>query len=146
MKWMQALALAVFACACLAGCETPAADGALPPPTPAGVRLHIRAAQSGLTVPVKVGQQFAIELVGIPTAGYIWTVLEAPAFLTSAGEARGPTIAAQKRPGYAGGNHWEVFMYTAQRPGSGTVKLVQRRPWETDKPPSDTFNVTIAAN
>lgn len=149
MRRLQALALALVAGACLAACETtPSASkgGALAPPTPNTVRLHIRAPQGGLTIPVKVGQPFAIELVGIPTAGYVWSVLEAPAFLAASGEARGPTIAAQRQPGYAGGNHWEVFMYTAQRRGSGTLKLEQRQPWDKTQPPADTFSVIIAAD
>lgn len=146
MRRLQALALALVAGAFLTACETSSGGEALAPPTPGAVRMHIRAPQSGLTVPVKVGEPFAIELIGIPTAGYVWSVLEAPPFLVSGGMAGGPTIAAQRQPGYAGGNHWEIFMYTAQRAGSGTVKLEQRRPWEKDQPPTDTFSVTIAAN
>jgi hypothetical protein len=68
-----------------------------------------------------------------------------PAFLTRAGEAGGPTIAAQNEPGYAGGRHWEVLMFVATAPGEGELVLEQKRPWETGQAPADVFRVTIVA-
>jgi inhibitor of cysteine peptidase len=149
MKRLRALGL-LLACMVMASCASSGGSGGggggLAPPTPEDVRLHIRAPQAGLTIPVRVGQTVAVELVGVPTAGYLWSVVERPAFLALGGQASGPTIAAQREPGYAGGNHWEVFLFTADRAGSGVLKLEQRRPWERDTPPSNTFSVTIAAN
>ena len=57
-------------------------NGAVAAPTPDDVAVRITAAQNGQTVNVAVGQRFAIELVGVPTAGYVWTPTQAPAFLT----------------------------------------------------------------
>ena len=122
------------------------ANGALPAPTPSDVVVRINAAQDGQTVQVAVNQRFAVELVGIPTAGYVWEPSEMPAFVTRAGDASGPTIAAQNQPGYAGGQHWEVLMFAATQAGSGELVLVQRRPWETNEPPAHTFRVTIVAH
>ena len=96
-------------------------NGALPAPTPSDVTIRINAAQDGQTVQVGVNQRFAVELVGVPTAGYIWAPSQMPAFLTRAGDATGPTIAAQNQPGYAGGSHWEVLMFAATGPGSGEL-------------------------
>jgi predicted secreted protein len=127
----------------------PAADssnGALPAPTPSDVTIRINAAQDGQTVQVSVNQRFAVELVGIPTAGYQWAPAQMPAFLTRAGDATGPTIAAQNQPGYAGGSHWEVLMFAATGPGTGELVLEQRRPWETNEPPAHTFRVTVVAH
>ena len=127
---------------------TPAANsnnGALPAPTPSDVAIRINAAQDGQSVQVAINQRFAVELVGVPTAGYQWAPAQMPAFLTRAGEAGGPTIAAQNQPGYAGGSHWEVLMFAATSPGSGVLVLEQRRPWETTEPPMHTFRVTIVA-
>ncbi|MBS0385437.1 MAG: protease inhibitor I42 family protein [Proteobacteria bacterium] len=120
-------------------------NGALPAPTPSDVAIRINAAQDGQTVQVGVNQRFAVELVGIPTAGYVWQPAQMPAFLTRAGDASGPTIAAQNQPGYAGGNHWEVLMFAATGPGTGELVLEQRRPWETNEPPAHVFRVTIVA-
>lgn len=115
------------------------------PPTPGGVTTHIRAEQNGQTVNVAVGQRFAVELVGVPTAGYMWTTTQKPAFITASGEATGNTTQAQSQPGFVGGNHWEVSVFTATAAGSGDLVLEQRRPWETTEPASQTFRVTIVA-
>jgi predicted secreted protein len=96
-------------------------------------------------VRVGVNQRFAIELVGVPTAGYQWAPAQMPPFVTRAGDATGPTIAAQNQPGYAGGNHWEVALFAATGPGVGDIVMEQRRPWETNTPPAHTFRVTIVA-
>jgi predicted secreted protein len=147
---------ALFVCAfALAAC-TPAQEakeeatvttesGALPAPTPEDVVVRITAAQNGQTVNVAVGQRFAIELVGVPTAGYVWAPAQVPAFLTRAGEATGNMLQEQSEPGYAGGNHWEVTMFSATAAGTGEIVMEQRRPWETTEPASDTFRVTIVA-
>ena len=146
----------LFALALLAACtpQTPSDqpappvsnNGALPAPTPSDVTIRINAAQDGQTVQVGVNQRFAVELVGIPTAGYIWAPAQMPAFLTRAGDASGPTITAQNQPGYAGGSHWEVLMFAATGPGTGELVIEQRRPWETNEPPAHTFRVTIVAH
>lgn len=139
------LALALIACA---PTETPKQEGGqsmLPAPTPENVATRITAEQNGQTVEVAVGQRFAVELVGVPTAGYIWQPAQVPAFLTRAGEAGGNTVPEQSQPGYAGGNHWEVLMFSATEAGTGELVLEQRRPWESDEPASDTFRVNIVA-
>ncbi len=140
------LALAACAPAQEAKQETPMAqNGGLAAPTPEEVTLRINAAQNGQRVEVAVNQRFAVELVGVPTAGYVWAPAQAPAFLTRAGEATGNTSEAQNQPGFTGGSHWEVLMFAATAPGEGELVLEQRRPWETNEPPNDTFRVTIVA-
>lgn len=149
---MAACALALAACTPTATTETQGGGGAgvsqnqgLAPPTPAEVATHIRAEQNGQTVTVAVGQRFAVELVGVPTAGYVWAATQTPSFLSAAGETTGDTTQAQSQPGFAGGNHWEVLMFTATAAGSGELVLEQRRPWETGQPAAQTFRVTIVA-
>ena len=147
---MGLLALALAACA-PAQEKTSAQEAAreanvsqgLPAPTPEDVTLRLTAADAGRSIPVRVGQRFAVELVGVPTAGYLWAPASLPAFLTRAGEAGGPTSPSQLQPGFAGGNHWEVLMFVATAPGTGALTLEQRRPWESDEPPAATFTVTI---
>jgi inhibitor of cysteine peptidase len=147
---MRRVLIALFAAACAPTTEAPVAapvanNGALPAPTPSDVTVRINEAQDGQAVEVAVGQRFAVELVGVPTAGYVWEVAQTPDFVTRAGEASGNTVAAQNQPGYAGGNHWEVTMFAATAPGSGELVMEQRRPWESNEPPSRTFRVTIVA-
>ncbi len=146
---ISAIVLAVAACAptedASTGGDTADASGALPAPTPEDITVRVTAEQDGQRIEVGVNERFAVELVGVPTAGYAWTPAQMPAFLARAGEASGNTSAAQNQPGFAGGNHWEVLMFTATAAGEGELVLEQRRPWETEEPPVDTFRVTIVA-
>jgi predicted secreted protein len=145
---MRAIMLVLALAACAPTGEAPKQSGEqqmLPAPTPDDVAVRITAGQNGQTVDVGVGQRFAVELVGVPTAGYVWQPAQVPAFITRAGEASGNTIAEQSQPGYAGGNHWEVLMFSATAAGTGELMLEQRRPWETDQPAAATFRVTITA-
>jgi len=144
---MMRLAAMAVAAALLAACPatTEKADTMLPAPTPEEVSVRIGADRNGQTVEVQVGQRFAVELVGVPTAGYVWAPTQLPAFVQRAGEASGDTVPEQSEPGYAGGNHWEVLMFVATAAGTGDLVLEQRRPWETDQPPADTFRVTVTA-
>jgi inhibitor of cysteine peptidase len=143
-----ALLAVIVLAACAPTEEAPPADqsqAALPAPTPGDVEVRITVAQDGQSVEVPLNQRFAVELVGVPTAGYVWAPAHMPGFLTRAGEAGGPTIAAQNQPGYTGGNHWEVLMFVATTAGEGELVLEQRRPWETGQPPANVFRVTIVA-
>ncbi|MEZ5956679.1 MAG: protease inhibitor I42 family protein [Hyphomonadaceae bacterium] len=115
-------------------------------PTPSDVTTRITAEHNGQTVNVDVGRRFAIELVGVPTAGYVWEPSQMPPFITRAGEVSGNTTQAQNQPGFTGGNHWEVTMFTATAAGTGEIVMEQRRPWETNEPPSQTFRVTVVAH
>jgi predicted secreted protein len=145
---MRALVLVLALAAC-APTETPkeeaAGQQAVPAPTPEDVAVRITAEQNGQTVEVGVNQRFAVELVGVPTAGYVWQPAQVPAFITRAGEASGNTTAAQSQPGFTGGNHWEVLMFSATAAGAGELVIEQRRPWETTEPASQTFRVNIVA-
>jgi inhibitor of cysteine peptidase len=137
--------VALAACTPTDAPEQEESQSMVPAPTPDDVAVRIIAEQNGQTVEVGVNQRFAIELVGVPTAGYVWQPAQIPDFITRAGEASGNTVPEQNEPGYAGGNHWEVLMFSATGPGSGEVVIEQRRPWESDEPPADTFRVTIVA-
>ena len=145
---MRAIMLVLALAACAPTGEAPKQSGEqqmLPAPTPDDVAVRITAGQNGQTVDVGVGQRFAVELVGVPTAGYVWQPAQVPDFITRAGEASGNTIAEQTQPGYTGGNHWEVLMFSATAAGTGELVLEQRRPWETDQPAPATFRVNIVA-
>lgn len=119
--------------------------GAIKPPTPADVALRIGAGQKGGTFSLKVGQKLAVELIGVPSAGYVWDAAETPPFLDEIGGFSGPTSTDQLQEGYAGGNHWEVLVYRAHAAGTGVLKLAERRPFETEEPPRDEFSATIVA-
>lgn len=148
---MRRFVLALAALAALGACAPSPQPGDNPasqlvrPPTPSDVAIRITAGQNGQRVEVPLNQRFAVELIGVPTAGYVWAPAQMPAFLTRAGEATGNTRPEQSMPGFTGGNHWEVLMFAATAPGEGELVLEQRRPWETDQPPVGVFRVTIVA-
>jgi inhibitor of cysteine peptidase len=137
--------LLLMSCASQSEGPTPKANGAIAAPTAKDDVVHVTSADAGKVVTVKVGQTLAVELVGIPTAGYLWAPVSTPAFLAQSGERSGPTSEAQKQPGFAGGRHWEVTLFTATGAGQGELKFEQRRPWEKDEPPTKVFAVTIEA-
>jgi len=137
--------------ALLAACASPASpvpaksNSSLAAPTPAGVALVVKSDSDGQNVTAKVGTTIAVELVGVPTAGYMWAPVETPTFLEAAGEYGGPTSKAQLEPGFAGGNHWEAFLFKVTEAGEGVLRFEQRRPWESDEPAADEFSVYLFA-
>lgn len=100
--------------------------------------------KKGGAVTLKTGETLRIELQSIPTAGYVWTLLEAPDFMSLAGEGGRPTDPAnQNLPGFTGGNHYLSFDFVAKTAGTGKFKLAEGRPWESDEPPTDTYELTV---
>lgn len=152
MRSLLIIAMVALAAACAPKSTEPdvtppaSHSQAVPAPTPAGVTVQITAADAGKTITVPVGSSFAVQLVGVPTAGYAWDVVEKPAFLSDAKESGGNTTTAQSQPGFVGGNHWEVFAFEARAAGQGVLKLEQRRPWEPKtEAANNSFSVTIKA-
>lgn len=149
MKAILIACAAAALAACAAGGEKADATrqfSSLAAPTPEGVALVVKETSDGQNVTAKVGTKIAVELVGVPTAGYMWAIAEKPAFLEAAGEYGGPTSEAQLQEGFAGGNHWEAFLFNVTAAGEGVLRFEQRRPWEGDEePPTDEFSVYLFA-
>lgn len=109
----------------------------------AGV-VYAGADKKGATVTMKTGETLRIELESVPTAGYVWAVDEQPAFMKQVAEGGRPTDPAhQNLPGFTGGNHYISFDFQPVQTGTGTFKLHEGRPWETDEPPEDTYELTV---
>lgn len=109
----------------------------------AGV-VYAGADKKGAAVTMKIGETLRIELESVPTAGYVWAIAEAPAFMKQVAEGGRPTDPAhQNLPGFTGGNHYISFDFQSVEPGTGTFKLHEGRPWETDEPPEDTYELTV---
>jgi predicted secreted protein len=109
----------------------------LPAPKVDGVVRDLTEADAGASVEMKVGEKISISLVGVPTAGYLWSAASPPAFISVSDGPGGATSSAQMLPGFAGGNHWEVLVIEAVAAGEGEITLVQKRPWEDTPDPSD---------
>jgi predicted secreted protein len=141
----QVLALAVLVAGCVSEPRTQdLLDGKLAPPSRDEIALKLMEKDNGTEVSVSVGSTFSISLVGVPTAGYVWTVIDSPSFIQAEDAMTGPTIVEQTEPMFTGGNHWEVQTFRVLEVGQGQVKLVQKRAWEEEF--VDSFEVSIVAN
>ena len=126
-----------------AGPEKGAENSAIPAPEAANVALALTVDDDGGAFSLAVGERLSVSLIGVPTAGYLWEEAETPATLRAVSLLGGPTTMAQLEPGFTGGHHWEVLVFEAIAPGEGVLVLEQRRSWEDDTPPADTWSATI---
>lgn len=109
--------------------------------------VYFSGGSDGTGTMLQRGATLRIELSTVPTAGYIWQVVSAPPFLELTGEGTRPTDpAAQDMPGFTGGNHYMSFDFYARSEGTGDIVLEERRPWEDDQPPSDTYTLTVSVS
>lgn len=108
--------------------------------------IYAGADSKGAALTLPAGEILRIELVTVPTAGYVWQIVEKPDFLELVGEnTRGTDPAYQNYPGFTGGNHFMSFDLVARSAGTGTIRLTEGRPWETDEPAMDTYELTVTA-
>jgi len=122
----------------------PQADHPLAPAQAPAVVLDLKKDDAGKTFTLQKGQRFSVSLVGVPTAGYLWSAPHPPAFLKQLGdEAVSPTHSDQLKPGFTGGTHWEVTVFEAAGAGKGELRFEQRRPWEKTEPPAATWSAII---
>lgn len=101
----------------------------------------ITEANSGLRVPLRIGQEVVLNLKSNPSTGYRWvqTDTEQPALVMLDKPAYMPSISL---PGASGVESWK---FRAVRRGAQTLKLEYRRPWEKNAPPANTIvlHVTV---
>lgn len=106
--------------------------------------IYAGADKNGGSVSLPAGEVLRVELLTVPTAGYVWQIVEKPDFLNLAAENTRPTDPAyQNLPGFTGGNHFMSFDLEARSEGTGIVRLMEGRPWETDEPPEGTYELTV---
>ncbi len=144
---MRAIVGVLFAVA-VAACDAPAPDPVTAESGADVTGATLGEAMNGAAVTVEVGGRFTLALQSIPTAGYVWQVIEQPEGLALVGEATRPTDPArQNQPGFTGGNHWMDFTFEAQAPFTGALRLVEARPWELEngQPPDDEFTLVVTA-
>ncbi|MFN4183738.1 MAG: protease inhibitor I42 family protein [Hyphomonas sp.] len=109
----------------------------------AGV-VYAGADEKGGEISLPAGEILRIELETVPTAGYVWQIVEKPDFLELTGEnTRATNPAMQSLPGFTGGNHYMSFDLKASATGTGIVKMTESRPWETEEAPESTFEMTV---
>lgn len=105
--------------------------------------LAVTSVDNGKSVAVKTGQAVVVSLRGNPTTGYSWALAGID----------GKSVALDGKIEYQEDPHLDARvgvpgMFEARfktlEPGSSTVRLEYRRPWEKNQKPAKTFQVTLA--
>lgn len=105
----------------------------------AAATITVGPAANGTTIRLHAADTLVVRLPGNPTTGYRWSASRVPQALRLRTSTYVPAL--PKRLGQGG---TFVFRF-AVRPGSGTLRLIYRRPWETNKAPLRTFSLTVQA-
>jgi len=102
--------------------------------------LNVDDSYSGKQVELSVGQTLVVTLASNVTTGYSWSLTE-----NSDGTVLNKTgneyISPQTTLIGAGGK--EEWTFKALKKGNSTISMVYSRPWETDTPPAQTFDLTV---
>ena len=106
----------------------------LPDPTP----TQLAESDNGGSVTLESPEGVTVSLPSNPSTGYSWQVAETGP-LTQVGEA---TYTAPDTA-LAGAGGVETFRFASETPGSGTLTLEYRRPWETDVPAEKTWTAKV---
>jgi inhibitor of cysteine peptidase len=103
-------------------------------------RVQVDPSHNGTTVQLVRGSLLDIELPSNRTTGYDWYLgASLPSQLTTASDSYETT----GEPGVVGAGGTHVFTYHAAETGTGTLKFVYVRPWETGVAPAKTFVLTV---
>jgi inhibitor of cysteine peptidase len=96
---------------------------------------------NGKTITVKKGAVLSITLSSNPTTGYEWSIKEMPENILQGGVEE--YVQDKSEKGMVGTGGKEIFKFTAQKKGSGTLTLVYERKWEGELPDSKKFSIKI---
>ncbi len=113
-----------------------------PPDVPPQLKLDNPV--DGTKVALARGQQLAVRLPVTSGTGFGWTYEQTgDEVLFPSGET--PTLQMGGADGMPGAGGILQFTFRATRTGSGTLKLLYRRPWETNAPLAKTITLEITA-
>jgi len=96
---------------------------------------------NGKQIELEEGQTLAITVESNPSTGYSWARQDDPPddVLVLVGE---PEYRAKST--LPGGGGTETLRFRAERPGTTTLELIYRRPWEEDADPAATYTLTVS--
>jgi predicted secreted protein len=90
---------------------------------------------------LKIGETYTLSLPGLGTAGYRWSYeIEGNASLIDVSKIE----AELQQPLPIGSSRDEVFVLRALTVGILSIRFIQSRPWEKDRPPHMQYVVCIA--
>ena len=96
---------------------------------------------NGKQIELEQGQTLAITVESNPTTGYSWAQQEGEPddILVMLGEPE-----YKSKSALIGGGGTETLRFRAERPGTTTLQLIYRRPWEEDAQPAATYTLTVS--
>ena len=113
----------------LSGCQNPFVKGP----------VKLTETDAGSTVEMNVGDMLEVMLEGNPTTGYDWEMASGDAAVLE--QLGASTYKADSDLMGSGGQ--VTLRFEAVAAGQTTLQLVYHRPWETDEPPAQTFEVSV---
>lgn len=117
----------------------PAAPGVMSPPAP----VTVHGLDNGKPITLVKGQTLLVTLPSNPTTGYSWAVTSIDASILQQQGDPQYTAPANAMPG-AGGT--QTFTFIAAAPGTTTLTLGYRRPFEANTPPVEVFSAAVTVN
>lgn len=95
----------------------------------------------GKTIEVPVSSEFRVELLGIPTTGFLWHIAALDQeYLVLLGQDRKPQDSAERKEGAAA---ITIFRLKAVKAGKTELKAAYYRPWEGGDKSLDRLEVTL---
>ncbi len=105
--------------------------------------VQLDASSNGGQKELALGQTVVVALDSNPTTGYSWVVSSVDQnILRQDGDSSYQS--SNSNPGVMGAGGVQSFRFEAANPGTTTLTLVYRRPWETSVAPIKTFTVQVA--
>jgi predicted secreted protein len=112
------------------------AAAAVSPAFAADKALDFKKDDHNKDVKVALRSVFTVQLPVQMGTGGSWAVASLPDILVKRSDR-------VKGGGTPGGTETQVFRFKATKKGSGKLSLALARPWESGKPPQDTFTLNI---
>lgn len=100
--------------------------------------MRLGAEANGRTAHVTAGGVLEIHLDENPTTGYSWEI----ATLDEEILGDGGRVYFANQPALTGSGGEVQWLFRALKPGTTTLRLQYRRPWEKDKP-AQTYEITV---
>lgn len=108
-------------------------------------RVSVDETDNGGAVTVPARGTLQVSLVGNPSTGYSWNVVDdAGGILEQIGEPTTQEVDSGAPPGTAVGQSVrQTFQFDAVKSGSGELKMEYKRSWETTVPPEKEYSITV---
>ena len=102
---------------------------------------QLDAGDDGRAVTVPVSGRLSVSLDSNPTTGFGWSIATIDTSILENTDLE--YVQDPAPPGVTGVGGTETWEFTARAVGTSTLRLEYSRSWETEEPPSRTFQVTV---